>query len=128
MMGKNVSFSGVVSEGETAFRDTIIKINSAQHGIDSKSIEIENGYCSIKSDGNGLYAEDDVSVDGADVNIMAHCNGMESEKISLVDGKIFINTSGEALVSSKGNEGVRIDGALIETKRLSDETAIFSKP
>lgn len=128
MMGKNVSFSGVVSEGETAFRDTIIKINSAQHGIDSKSIEIENGYCSIKSDGNGLYAEDDVSVDGADVNIMAYCNGMESEKISLVDGKIFINTSGEALVSSKGNEGVRIDGALIETKRLSDETAIFSKP
>ncbi len=128
LMGKSAAVSGVATEGEAVFSDTVMKINSAQHGFDCESIEIENGYCFVKSDGNGLYAEDEISVDGADVNIMAYSNGIESENIRLVDGKIFISALNEALVSSEGDDGIEIDSALVQTERLPADKSILSKP
>ena len=123
-MEKNISLSGIAGDGEGVFSDTIIKINSAQHGISCESIEIENGFCSLKSDGNGLFAEEDVSVDGTDVNITSYGNGIEGEEISLLDGRIFISTMGEAVISSEGEDGIEIDSAFVQTERIGSDKSI----
>ena len=123
-MEKNISLSGIAGDSEGVFSDTIIKINSAQHGISCESIETEDGFCSLKCDGNGLFAKEDISVDGTDVNIMAYGNGIEGEEISLLDGKIFISAMGEAVVSSEGEDGIEIDYAFVQTERIGIDKSI----
>ena len=123
-MEKNISLSGIAGDSEGVFSDTIIKINSAQHGISCESIETEDGFCSLKCDGNGLFAKEDISVDGTDVNIMAYGNGIEGEEISLLDGKIFISAMGEAVVSSEGEDVIEIDSAFVQTERIGSDKSI----
>ena len=118
LMEKSFSVSGVSSEGEANFSGTVLNINSAQHGFYCKSINIENGRYTVKCDGNGLYATDNIAVENGKVNVRAYGNGMESEFIRLADGDFSLSTWGEALVSAESDENISVFSARVQTQSL----------
>lgn len=116
-MGKKKENAAVSAGGEAAFNDVSLKIDSAYHGVIGQSIELENGSCSLRSDGNGFYAEDEVFVDGVRLNIGSSYNGIECKEAELCEGNIFINAFNEGIVSK--DEEPRFKDVMVEIKDKS---------
>lgn len=127
LMEKKVSLSGITAKGTAVFSDVIMRINSVHHGLDCKSIEIENGRYSVKSDGDGFHTSGDIAVDGGDINIVSCHNGMDCRKARLIDGKVFISAYGKGVVSDE-SDGIADGGAEVHIEKRERAKAIFSKP
>ena len=93
-MEKNISLSGIAGDSEGVFSDTIIKINSAQHGISCESIETEDGFLFRLRDGKYtllayLGDEDTItlpqSIEGNDYAIYKF---MDGKNVIIPDGVI----------------------------------------
>lgn len=97
-ISKNTENAAVTVGGNAVFNDVNLKINSAYHGIMGDNIEFEDGYCSVRSDGNGLFAKQEISFDGAKINISSCYNGIECEEAQFSDGNILINAFNEGIV------------------------------
>ena len=128
LMEKKASFTGISAKGSAVLSDVIMSISSVHNGLDSKSIEIENGHYSVKSDGDGFYVTEDISVDGGDINIASCHNGMDCQKARFTDGKIFISAHNEGVVCREESEGAFIDSAEVQIEKTARDKAILPIP
>lgn len=113
-MDKKVENAAVAAVGSVVFSDINLKVDSAFHGVIGENIEIENGICSIRSDGNGLYAKEEVFVDDIRLNISSCYNGIDCKEAELCDGHILINAFNEGIVSKE--EEPEFEGVTVEIK------------
>ena len=97
-MGQHTENAAVTVGGNAVFNDVNLKIDSAYHGIIGENIEIEDSFCSVKSDGNGLFAEDEVSLEGVKINISGCYNGIECEEGQFNNGNILIKAFNEGII------------------------------
>ena len=100
-MGQHTENAAVTVGGDVVFNEVNLKINSAYHGIIGDNIEMENGFCSVRSDGNGLFAKGEVSLDGIKINISDCYNGIECKEGQFSDANILINAFNKGIICTE---------------------------
>lgn len=125
---------GLKAKGEIDLSDAAVKISARNDAIYGKSVQIESGYFSLESDDDGIHGDEEVEIDGGNIDITDSYQGIEGSEIELSGGTVIIKAYNDGLNSVSPVPGnmhyneechIEVDGAYVHID--SDGNGIDSK-
>ncbi len=133
MSGKitvNSAGDGIRGRDFVAIKNGMVNINSQKDGIKSNNDEdaekgfvlIEGGTVNITAQEDGIQAETSIEINDGNINIMKAYEGIESAKITINNGNVYVLSNDDGINISGGNynSSLNINGGYIYVESGGD--------